>query len=102
MTTQPTAPIIVIIDGYLHEDSIAGSIATLVDIDFPEDGYYLITGPRAGWNINPALNVGEIAAWSPCMVVPDEVIDKLHAAFYDIDMTPEQGEAFQALETYTF
>ena len=102
MTTQPTAPIIIIIDGYLHEDSIAGSIATLVDIDFPEDGYYLITGPRAGWNINPTLNIGEIAAWSPCMAVPNEVIDKLHTAFYDIDMTPEQREAFQALETYTF
>lgn len=32
----------------------------------------------------------------------NEVIDKLHAAFYDIDMTPEQREAFQSLETYIF
>lgn len=36
------------------------------------------------------------------MAVPNEVIDKLHAAFYDIDMTPEQREAFQSLETYIF
>lgn len=100
MTTRPTAPIIIITDGYLHEDSIAGSIATPVHIDFPEDGYYLITGPRTGWNINPALNVGEIAAWSPCVAVPNEVIDKLHAAFYDNIMTPEQREAFQAFEAY--
>ena len=36
MTTHPTTPLIIITDGYLHEDSIAGSVATPVDIDFPE------------------------------------------------------------------
>lgn len=36
------------------------------------------------------------------MAVPNDVIDKLHAAFYDTDMTEQQREAFQTLETYTF
>ena len=36
------------------------------------------------------------------MAVPNDVIDKIYAAFYDMDMTEQQREAFQALETYTF
>lgn len=36
MTMHPTSPLIIITDGYLLEDSIAGSVATPVDIDYPE------------------------------------------------------------------
>ena len=36
------------------------------------------------------------------MAVPNDVIDKIYAAVYDMDMTEQQREAFQALETYTF
>lgn len=102
MTTYPTSPLIIITNGSLCGRNISGSTASMRDIDNPRGGYYLLNGPRAGWPINPILNIGEIAAWTPCMAVPNEVIDKLHAAFYDIDMTPEQREAFQSLETYIF
>lgn len=102
MSAYPTSPLITITSGTLYGRDISGSIASARDIDNPSGGYYLLTGPRASWPINPILNIGEIAAWTPCMAVPNEVIDKLHAAFYDIDMTPEQREAFQSLETYIF
>lgn len=102
MTIRPTSPLITITSGNLYGRDISGSIASAMDVDNPSGGYYLLTGPRTGWTVNPILNIGEIAAWNPCMAVPNEVIDKLHAAFYDIDMTPEQREAFQSLETYIF
>ena len=48
MTAHPTTPLI-ITNGYINEDSIAGSVATPVDIDFPEEDYYIITGVKAGF-----------------------------------------------------
>ena len=102
MTIHPTSPLITIASGNLYGRDISGSIASAMDVDNPSRGYYLLAGPRAGWIVNPILNIGEIATWNPCMAVPNEVIEKLHAAFYDIDMTPEQREAFQSLETYIF
>lgn len=40
--------------------------------------------------------------WYPVTTIPDEVIEKLHAAFYDTNMNEQQREAFQAFEAHTF
>jgi len=94
--------IIRITDGKHNNKDISGSTATLVDLDDPECGYCLIDGPYAGFCVVPDVIGDEISAWKTATAVPDEVIDKLHAAFYDVDMNEQQREAFQALETYTF
>lgn len=102
MSTIPTAPLIRIDEGKYCGTDISGTTATLADVDDPEYGYYLLDGHRAGYTIHEDF-VGEaISAWRPCMAVPNDVIDKIHAAFYDTDMTEQQREAFQTLETYTF
>lgn len=102
MNTIPTAPLIRIDKGEYCGTDISGTTATLADVDDPEYGYYLLGGPRAGYTIHEDYVSEAITIWRPCMAVPNDVIDKLHAAFYDIDMTEQQREAFQALETYTF
>lgn len=102
MTNRPTGPLIRIDKGEYCGTDISGTTATLADVDDPEYGYYLLDGPRAGYTIQEDFMGEAISAWHPCMAVPNDVIDKLHAAFYDMDMTEQQREAFQALETYTF
>lgn len=102
MNTQPKAPLIRIDEGRYYGTDISGTTATLADVGDPEYGYYLLDGPRAGYTIHEDYNGAAIASWRPCAAVPNDVIDKLHAAFCDMNMTEQQREAFQALETYTF
>nr|DAV54712.1 MAG TPA: hypothetical protein [Caudoviricetes sp.] len=102
MNTTPTAPLIIIDKGSCYRIDLSGTTAALVDAENPERGYYLLDGPHFGWHIGDSQSPEEITAWRPCTAVPDDVIDKLHAAFYDINMNEQQREAFQALETYTF
>ena len=102
MTNRPTGPLIIIDKGEYCGTDISGTTATLADVGDPEYGYYLLDGTRAGYSIHEDFVSEAISAWRPCMAVPNDVIDKLHAAFYDMDMTEQQREAFQALETYTF
>lgn len=102
MNTQPTSPLIIIDKGTCCGADISGTTATLVDVDNPIFGYYLIDGPRVGYRVNDDISPEDITAWRPCAAVPHEVIDKLHAAFYDTNMTEQQREAFEAFETYTF
>lgn len=102
MSTIPTTPLIIIDNGEYYGTDISGTTATLADVDDPEYGYYLLDGPRAGYTIQEDYIIEAITTWRPCIAVPNDVIDKLHAAFYDMDMTEQQREAFQALETYTF
>ena len=102
MNTQPKAPLIRIDKGEYYGKDVSGTTATLADVGDPEYGYYLLDGPRAGYTICEEDVDKAISSWRPCMAVPNDVIDKLHAAFYDMDMTEQQREAFQALETYTF
>jgi hypothetical protein len=102
MNASPTAPLIIIDKGEYCGTDISGTTATLADVDDPECGYYLLDGPRTGYTIHEDYISEAITIWRPCMAVPNDVIDKLHAAFYDMDMTEQQREAFQALETYTF
>lgn len=70
-------------------------------MDDPEFGYYLLDGPKSGYTICEDVASGAISVAHPCVAIPIEVIDKLHAAFYDTYMSEEQREAFQALEAYT-
>ena len=102
MNTQPKEPLIHIDKGEYCGTDISGTTATLADVDYPECGYYLLDGPRTGYTIHEDFIGEAITTWHPCIAVPNDVIDKLHAAFYDTDMTEQQREAFQALETYTF
>lgn len=99
---HPTEPLIRIDKGIYGDVDISGTTATLVDVGNPETGYYLLDGPLAGQYIWEGYEDEEITAWRPCAAVPDDITDKLHAAFYDMDMTEQQREAFQSLETYTF
>ena len=98
---HPTELLIRIDKGTCGGTDINGATATLADIDDPEFGYYLLDGPKAGFTLTSDVTGNEINAWQACTAVPNEVIDRIHAAFYDNIMTPEQREAFQALETYT-
>lgn len=102
MNDSPTAPLIIIDKGEYCGIDISGTTATLADAEDPEYGYYLLDGLRAAYTIHEEDIDKAIASWRPCMAVPNDVIGKLHAAFYDMDMTEQQREAFQALETYTF
>lgn len=102
MSTIPTAPLIRIDKGEYCGTDISGTTAALADVGDPEYVYYLLDGPRAGYSIHEDFVSEAISAWRPCMAVPNDVIDKIYAAFYDMDMTEQQREAFQALETYTF
>lgn len=102
MNASPIATLIHIDEGKYYGTDISGTTATLADVGDPEYGYYLLDGPRAGCTIHEEDVDKAIASWRPCMAVPNYVIDKLHAAFYDMNMTDQQREAFQALETYTF
>lgn len=102
MTNCPKEPLIIIDKGEYYGTDISGTTATLADVDDPEYGYYLLDGPRAGYTIHEDFMGEAIPTWRPCTAGPNDVIDKLHAAFYDMDMTEKQREAFQTLETYTF
>ena len=99
MLTPSAAPLIIIKSGNLHGYPIDGSVATLVDVDNTGDGYYLITGDQAGYIIHPDINP---RPYENATAIPDSVIDKLHAAFYDTNMTEEQLEAFQTFESYIY
>lgn len=55
-----------------------------------------------GHYIHHDIYLTSIYAWRPCVAVPNNTMDKLHAAFYDMDMTEQQREAFQSLEACIF
>lgn len=100
MNNSPSEPLITITSGNLCGRDISDSIATAMDIDNPSGGYYLLTGPRAGWSINPILNVGEISTWKACTAVPGSLINRVLDAFYGSELTEEQEESLLLLDTY--
>ena len=103
MTNWPTASIIIITKGQHRGTSLAGAIATHTDPGNPDGGYCILTGPATGACITPGAYKNEtIDAWENATVIPNHVIDQVHAAFYDINMNADQRAAFQALETYAF
>lgn len=108
--TWPTSPIIIIKNGTTGYKDIHNVIATHTTPGRPEGGYTILTGDSARLIILPNFTGDQITEWEEatvvpahtCAAVPHEILNKLHEAFYDMDMNEEQREAFQALETYTF
>lgn len=99
MSTHPTTPLIIVTDGYIHEDSIAGSVATPVDIDFPEEDYYLIAGAKAGFTISPGK---DFTTWEDATAVQNTTLKRVCDAFQGSELTTEQDASIELLKTYTY
>lgn len=99
MTIHPTSPLIIITDGYLHEDSIAGSVATPVDIDYPEEDYYIITGAKAGFTVSPGV---DFTTWEDATAVQNTTLERVLDAFYGSELTEEQDMSIELLKAYTY
>lgn len=99
MTAHPTVPLIIITDGYLHEDSIAGSVATPVDIDFPEEDYYLITGAKAGFTVSPGT---DFTIWDDATAVQNSTLERVCDAFQGSELSEEQDISIELLKAYTY
>ena len=102
MTTYPTSPLIIITNGSLYDRNISGSTASMRDIDDPRGGYYLLNGPRAGWPINPTLNIGNIASWEDSTAVQDSTLERVCDAFQGSELTEEQDISIELLKAYTY
>lgn len=100
--TWPTTPIIIIKNATTGCIDIHNAIATHTTPGHPEDGYITITGDNAGTILINNLDGDTITNWEEVAIIPTDVTNKLHAAFYDMDMTEQQREAFQSLVTCTF
>ena len=98
----PTSPIIVIKNATTGCKDVRNAIATTTTPGRPEDGYMILTGESAGLTILPNFTDDSITEWEEVAAIPHEVLNKLHAAFYDMDMTEQQREAFQSLEICIF
>ncbi len=88
------------VDGHSLENEIA-----VLDHEYNDeyrDVYVVATGEQIGEPIFPDTSGDGIWEWEEVSIIPTGVINKLHAAFYDINMNEQQRAAFQALETYTF
>ena len=104
MDTWPTEPLIHIIEGECEGNHIENALAKHephYSTHYP-DTYVIATGPHAGEPIMKGSEFDGIWEWYPVTTIPDEVIEKLHAAFYDTNMNEQQREAFQAFEAHTF
>lgn len=102
MSTYPTSPLIIITNGSLYGHDISGSAASVRDIDNPSGGYYLLSGPRAGWAINPILKIGNIASWEESTAVQDSTLERVCDAFQGSDLTEEQDVSIKLLKAYTY
>ena len=102
MTTYPTSPLIIITNGSLYGRDISGSTASVRDIDNPRGGYYLLNGPRAGWAINPPLNIGNIDSWEDSTAVQNSTLERVCDAFQDSELTEEQDMSIELLKAYTY
>lgn len=99
MTTHPTTTLIIITDSYLHEDGIAGSVATPVDIDYPEEDYYLITGAKAGFTVSPGK---DFTTWEDATAVQNTTLKRVCDAFRGSELTEEQDMSIELLKAYTY
>lgn len=98
-TTHPTSPLIIITDGYIDEDNIAGSVATPVDINFPEEDYYLITGVKAGFTVSPGV---DFTTWEDATAAQNTTLERVCDAFYGSELTEEQDMSIELLKAYTY
>lgn len=100
MTTRPTAPLIIITDGFCYHARITGTVATPIDVGDPDGGYYLISGPRQGFCVVPGATDDKITAWEDAAAVPLDVLRRVIDAFSGAELTEEPEAALQALEAY--
>lgn len=102
--TWPTEPLIRIIEGECEGNHIENALAKHepnYSSHYP-DTYVVATGPYAGEPIVRGFEFDRIWEWHPVAVIPTEVVNQLHEAFYDNVMTEQQKEAFQAFEAHIF
>ena len=99
MTAYPTSPLIIITNGYIDEYSIAGSVATPVDIDFPEEGYCLITGVKAGFAVSPGK---DFTTWEDATATQNTTLERVCDAFRGSELTEEQDISIELLKAYTY
>lgn len=86
MNTRPTAPLILIDKGECLGKDISGTTATLVAPGAPQYGYCLTDGTHVGWCVNDDPELGEIAAWRPCVAVPTGELVALRNAFMGVEL----------------
>lgn len=100
MDTTPTTSLIRIDKGFCCGTDISNTTATLVDVDNPASGYYLLDGPRLGWCINDDHPQNEITAWRPCVAVPIGELEVLRHAFMGVELNRLQHAVIQKLITH--
>lgn len=101
MSDYPTEPLILIDKGSYQGVNIDGTTATLVDIDDPKSGYYLIDGPKIGDSINEDNIPESITARRPCAAVPIGELESLRQAFMGVELNRLQHAIIQKLITHT-
>ena len=97
MDTWPTAPLIRIDRGAIRETNISGTTATLVDVDDPEFGYYLLDGPKYGYTICEDVIGEAISVARPCAAVPIGELTFLRNVFMGAKLSKNQCAAIQRL-----
>lgn len=97
MNTQPKSPLIIIDKGTCQRADISGTTATLVDVDNPDSGYYLLDGTRAGYVIREDVIGEEITAWRHCVAVPVGELEFMRNVFMGAKLSKSQNEAIQRL-----
>lgn len=102
MPTYPTSPLITITNGRLNGTDISGSVASVNDIDDPCGGYYLLSGPRTGWVVNPLLNIGDIVSWEDSTAVQNSTLERVCDAFQGSELSEEQDISIELLKAYTY
>jgi hypothetical protein len=100
MSTWPTAPLIRIDKGTCGDTDISDTTATLVDVNTPEHGYYLLDGPRAGQYIYEGYTDEKITASRPCTAVPTGELTALRDAFTGVELTNFQHAVIQKLSAH--
>lgn len=102
MPNYPTSPLIIITNGRLGGADISGSVASVNDIDDPLGGYYLLSGPRAGWAVSPLLNIGDIVSWEDSTAVQNCTLERVCDAFQGSELSEEQDMSIELLKAYTY
>lgn len=98
--TWPNTPLITIDKGTCRDIDISGTTAAIVDVDYPEFGYYLLDGPLAGYSIREYV-IGEgITAWRPCAAIPVAELTFMRNVFMGAELSKNQLEAIQSLFSY--
>lgn len=101
MSDYPTEPLILIDKGSYQGVNIDGTTATLVDIEDPKSGYYLIDGPKIGYSIHEDNILERITAWRPCVAIPIGELSFLRDAFMGAELSKNQYAAIQRLAAHS-